>query len=507
MRRLDPTRLEALHDAAATRASERALAATLPPHTLMARAGESVARLAKALYPHARCIWVACGPGNNGGDGLVAAMHLREWVAARGGELVVTLDAEPARLPADAAWALALAQAAGIPLASKPPADADLVIDALLGLGARRATDGPLAPRLQAVLNHPGPVLAVDLPSGLDADGGHHAQAATQASPPPGLRHTLSLLTLKPGLFTAHGRDLAGEVWFDDLQAGDTTATATAWWGGFAVLPDAKLHDNHAGHKGRYGDVGVLGGQLPGSQGIAMVGAAVLAARAALHGGAGRVLVALVGEEPTPSLDPLQPELMFRSPARLLDGLPDPALTLVVGCGGGNSVRPWLPRCLNAAHRLVLDADALNAVAQDPALQALLDTRASRGAITVLTPHPLEAARLLGSSTASVMADRLGHAQALAQRHRAVVALKGSGTVVAVPGQLPWINATGNARLASAGTGDVLAGLIGAALARDDRDAWTATRAAVAHHGSLADTWPADRALTASALASAARPF
>lgn len=507
MRRLDPTRLQALHDAATTRAIEQALAEQLPPHALMAQAGESVARLAKALYPHARRIWIACGPGNNGGDGLVAAVHLLAWVAERGGEVVVTLDAEAARLPADAAWALARAKAAGVPIEADPPANADLVIDALLGLGGRRAADGPLAPRLQAVLGHPAPVLAVDLPSGLDADSGHHALADARPDAGVGPRHTLSLLTLKPGLFTAHGRDMAGEVWFDDLAAGDTTASASAWWGGFGLAPDAKQHDPHAGHKGRYGDVGILGGQLPGAQGIAMGGAALLAARAALHAGAGRVFVGLVGNGEVPPLDPLQPELMFRSPARLLDGLPDQGLTLVAGCGGGDAIRTSLPRCLNAVHRLVLDADALNAVALDSALQSLLNARASRGAITVLTPHPLEAARLLGTSTASVMADRLGHAQALAQRHRVVVALKGSGTVVASPGQLPWVNASGNARLASAGTGDVLAGLIGAALARGDRDAWTATCAAVAHHGLLADTWPTDRALTAGALALAVRPF
>lgn len=507
MRRLDPTRLEALHDAAATRTIEQALAATLPPHALMARAGASVARLAKALHPHARRIWIACGPGNNGGDGLVAAVHLLEWVTARGGEVVVTLDADPVRLPVDAAWALERAQAVGVTIDAEPPADADLVIDALLGLGGRQVADGPLAQSLQAVLVHPGPVLAVDLPSGLDADSGHHALADARPTAAIGPRHTLSLLTLKPGLFTAHGRDLAGEVWFDDLAAGDTTASACAWWGGFELAPDVKLRDAHVGHKGRYGDVGILGGQLPGAQGVAMGGAALLAARAALHAGAGRVFVGLVGDGEVPPLNPLQPELMFRAPARLLDGLPDQGTTLVAGCGGGEAIRSWLPRCLNAVHRLVLDADALNAVAQDPALQSLLHARASRGAITVLTPHPLEAARLLGSSTASVMADRLGHAQALAQRHRVVVALKGSGTVVAAPGRLPWINASGNARLASAGTGDVLAGLIGAALARGDRDAWSATCAAVAHHGLLADAWPPDRALTAGALALAARPF
>jgi len=503
MRRVDPSRLEALHDVATTRAIERALADRCAPHALMARAGEAVARLATALYPHARRIWVACGPGNNGGDGLIAATHLADWARVRGAEVVLTLDAEPDRQPADAAWALERHRACGLTPQSEPPAEPDLVIDALLGLGARPVLQGPLAARLATVRQQPVPVLAVDLPSGLDADTGDTPMAGA----PPGPRHTLSLLTLKPGLFTAHGRDLAGEVWFDDLGAGDGSAQAVAWWGGLDDGPDARLSDAHAGHKGRYGDVAVLGGQLPGDTGLAMGGAAVLAASAALHAGAGRVLVALVGDGPVPALDVMQPELMFRSPARLLDALPGEGLTVVAGCGGGDAIRAWLPRCLHGAPRLVLDADALNAVATDTALQGFLNARHQRGWTTVLTPHPLEAARLLGTTTAAVMADRLGHARALSQRHHAVVVLKGSGTVVVAPGQLPWINACGNARLASAGTGDVLAGLIGAALARDDRDPYSATCAAVAHHGALADQWPARTALTAQALARAARPF
>jgi hydroxyethylthiazole kinase-like uncharacterized protein yjeF len=503
MRRVVPTHLEALHDAATTRAIEQALAAHEPPHALMARAGLAVARLAMALAPHARRIWIACGPGNNGGDGLIAATHLHEWARTSGCELVLTLDADPNRQPPDAAWALEQVRAAGLPIASEAPADADLVIDALLGLGARPVADGPLAARLATVRQQTAPVLAVDLPSGLNADTGDIPQPGAARGP----RHTLSLLTLKPGLFTAHGRDLAGEVWFDDLGAGDASDQATAWWGGFEDAPDTRIGDAHAGHKGRYGDVGVLGGQLPGEAGVAMGGAALLAATAALHAGAGRVLVALVGDGPVPALNVVQPELMFRSPPRLLDALNEEGLTVVAGCGGGDAIRAVLPRCLHGARRLVLDADALNAVAADTVLQGFVNARSHRGWVTVLTPHPLEAARLLGTTTAAVMADRLGHAQALSQRHHAVVVLKGSGTVVAAPGQLPWINACGNARLASAGTGDVLAGLIGAALARNDRDPYSATCAAVAHHGALADHWPEHRALTAQALAQAARPF
>jgi hydroxyethylthiazole kinase-like uncharacterized protein yjeF len=506
MRRLNPSRPEALHDAATTRLIERALAERLAPHTLMARAGNVVARLATALHPHARRIWVACGPGNNGGDGLIAAIHLQEWLRVRGGELVVTHDAHAQRLPDDAAWARDQALAKGIRFAGEPPARTDLVIDALLGLGARALTSGPLAGRLAAIQAHTSPVLAVDLPSGLNPDTGH----AGLATHPPGPRHTLSLLTLKPGLFTAHGRDAAGSVWLDDLGAGDIAdpaGSATALWGGFGNHADAKAAGPHASHKGRYGDLGVIGGQLPGASGVAMAGAAVLAAMAALQAGAGRVLVALVGSGATPAYDPAQPALMFRSPERLLQTPADPAQVLVAGCGGGDDVRSWLPHCLGAACPVVLDADGLNAVASDPALQSLLSLRAARGQATVLTPHPLEAARLLGCTTADVMADRVGQAKALAQRYGAVVVLKGSGTVVAAPGERPWINATGNARLATAGTGDVLAGMVGAALARGDRSAFGAACAAVAHHGSLADAWPTDQALTADALARAVRPF
>jgi hydroxyethylthiazole kinase-like uncharacterized protein yjeF len=160
-----------------------------------------------------------------------------------------------------------------------------------------------------------------------------------------------------------------------------------------------------------------------------------------------------------------------------------------------------LERVLEASARLVLDADALNALARAPELRAALAARVARGAATVLTPHPQEAARLLGRSTGAVQADRLAAARALAERFGCVCVLKGSGSVVAAPGQtLPWINPTGNARLATAGTGDVLAGMLGARLAAGE-DPWDAARHAVYEHGRRADAWPADEPLTAGALA------
>jgi hydroxyethylthiazole kinase-like uncharacterized protein yjeF len=163
--------------------------------------------------------------------------------------------------------------------------------------------------------------------------------------------------------------------------------------------------------------------------------------------------------------------------------------TVVCGCGGGSAVRTELPRVLSNATRLVLDADALNAIAVDPSLQKLLKNRAPKGLPTVLTPHPLEAARLLGCSVAQVQKDRLAAAEELAQQSQSVVVLKGSGSIMSQTGRTSVINPTGNARLATAGTGDVLAGLIGAKLAYGN-DAFLDTCEAVCTHGSIADSWP-----------------
>lgn len=502
MRALSPHQTEALHDSAATRALEQTLAAALPAHALMARAGEAVARLVLALHPHARRIWVACGPGNNGGDGLVAALQLLRSAPRGWREIWVTHDADPARLPADAAWALREALAGGVRIAPEPPAGADLVIDALLGLGARALGQGALSERLRQVRGHAAPLLCVDLPSGLNPDTGEDLPGL---APRQGAVDTLSLLTLKPGLFTAQGRDAAGRVWFEPLHEGAASPPPVAHWGGHGGAPRDKQNDPHAGHKGRYGDVAVLGGQLPRAGATGMVGAAVLAARTALHAGAGRVYLSLVGDGEAPTHDPVTPELMFRPPAATLGPGAEHGPVLVAGCGGGEAIRDWLPAALGAP-TVVLDADALNALAQDSELQSRLRQRRERGALSVLTPHPLEAARLLGVDTATVMADRLRHAQALADGFGALVVLKGSGSVVAAPGHRPWINATGNARLATAGTGDVLAGLIGAALARSPDDALAAVCRAVAHHGALADAWPTGQTLTADRLARAVQP-
>lgn len=501
-----------LYDVASTRLIEQQMADQLAPHTLMQRAGLSVARLALALAPHARCIWIACGPGNNGGDGFEAALHLHQW----GKNVVVTWTGLPSgktELPPDAQASRQRALAAGVVMASEPPPGFDLCIDALLGIGAvldpARPGGALMQQWLQAMHDSPTLRLSVDVPTGLDACTGArslmHAikYRANNAYPESEYRlFTLSLLTLKPGLFTAGGRDCAGEVWFDDLgvsQAGlAVLAEPCAWLLGADTAGQLlRARSAHASHKGSFGDVAVIGGESTAS--THMTGAALLAASAALHAGAGRVFVALLGNAPGLSIDPEQPELMFRSPEAL-----DMANQVIVcGCGGGHSVAAILAKVLSTARRLVLDADALNAIATDPQLQTQLKARHGRGYSTVLTPHPLEAARLIGSSAAAVQADRLNAARQLAERFNCEVVLKGSGTIIAGPGRAAWINPTGNALLATAGTGDVLAGLIGAFLAWG-QSSLDAAKNAVFEHAQRADAWAArmpGKALTASRLA------
>lgn len=441
---LDAATALPLHDRASTRNLEAQALSGLPPHALMQRAGRSVASLARALAPHARNVLVLAGPGNNGGDGLVAATQLRRL----GLDATVWLLSDATRLPSDAADAYRGALALGVPFVSTWPegGEPDLVIDSLLGLGASRPPAGAMADAIARLSRSHSPVLSVDGPTGLDADTGVAAVPCVRAT------WTLSLLTLKPGLFTAQGRDHTGEVWFDDLGVAGTAPSATSWLGPGSASPaggpGVRLH---AQHKGSFGDTWVVGGAA------GMTGAAALAAEAALLAGAGRVYVSLLGGAQAP----LRPELMSRACDRTSNASLLSTQTVVCGCGGGRDVADRLPAVLSHAARLVLDADALNAVARDGGLQEALVGRATSGMPTVLTPHPLEAARLLGVSTAAVQHDRLTASQQLSERFRAVIVLKGSGTLVTAPGERPWINPCGNGALATPGSGDVLAGWLG----------------------------------------------
>lgn len=463
-----------LYSVAQIRAIEAQTAATLAPHTLMQRAGLALARLVLALAPHARTVWIACGPGNNGGDGFEAAAHLKAW-----GKNVQISHLALTESTQDASKSIAKAMAAGVAIGSTVPAEFDVAVDALFGIGLQRALAGAHAQWVQAMHASGKPIVAVDCPSGLDTDSGQAMDVTVQATA------TLTFLGLKPGLFTAQGRDACGDIWLNTLEADSALPPAAM----LNPAPSPRPR-RHASHKGSYGDLAVVGGDA------GMLGAALLAARAALHGGAGRVYVAALDPH-APQWDAMQPELMFRPPQSLAWN----QLTVVAGCGGGQRIAEYLPALIPHSAQLVLDADALNAVATSPALQDALRERAHQHtpATTVLTPHPLEAARLLGTSTAQVQAQRLQAAQTLADRLQATVVLKGSGTVIAAPQTTPCINPTGNARLATGGTGDVLAGMVGAHLAAG-LPAWDAACAAVYRHGLAAQHDPSTHVCLASKL-------
>lgn len=442
-----PSRPQPLLRRDAAMTHERACAATLPPHTLMRRAGRAVARLARALRPHARRVLLLAGPGNNGGDAWEAAAVLRE----AGLDCELRWLDDPQGLPPDAQASCRRAREAGVLGRAwedgEAPAAIDLVIDGGFGRGLHRPLPPRVADAVRCINAWRLPILAIDVPTGLDADQGE----APGGGPVIEATWTLSLLSLAPGLFTGLGRRVSGEVWHDDLACPPPVDTAVAWLYGHPAddLAPARPAD---GHKGRFGDLHVIGG-APG-----MVGAAWLSARAALWSGAGRVHVHLL--DPAASrLDPVRPELMARpylhADPRLTDA------TVVCGCGGGDGLDPVLADLLPRAGRLVLDADALNLVASSPLMATAVRERAVSDRVTVLTPHPLEAARLLAVPLRAVQGDRLGAATAIAQRYACQVLLKGSGSVLAAPGLPPRINPTGQAALSTPGSGDVLAGWIG----------------------------------------------
>lgn len=458
---------DGLYGVAQIRAIEQAALAQQPPVNLMARAGAAAAAWALELIQEVRPVLVLAGPGNNGGDALEVAANLRD-----AGVEVTVLHRAGSAPSMETAAALERCQMDGVTFVDAVPEDVAwaLVVDGLFGIGLTRPLNDDLA-TLVARFTHC-PVLALDVPSGLDADtgtvvGGGAAMRAT---------HTITFIGDKPGLHTADGRDYAGVVRVADLAIDPAlfpkpdAVLATP-----AAFADA-LHLSHRrenSHKGSFGDVAILGG----AEGMA--GAAILAARTALLSGAGRVFLAAL--DTRLSLDPIHPEIMFRAAA----GFDMDKRTLVVGPGMGDSAqgRNLLAKAIAGDSPLILDADALNHMANEPGLQEAVRTRAR---MAVLTPHPLEAARLLGVTAQIVGADRLAAARELAARCGAVVVLKGSGTVIAHPDSRVAINTTGNAGLATGGAGDVLAGLTGTLLAQG-WDAWVAALGAVWMHGAAAD--------------------
>lgn len=457
---------------------------------LMERAGEAAARLALLLVQGPARVLVACGPGNNGGDGFVLARHLH----CAGLTVSVAFAGDPCRLPDDARAAHAAWIAAGgltVPdLPAPPPEGWALVADALFGIGLQRPLEGRYAAWIDVLNAQPCPRLAIDIPSGLDADTGRRLGPCFNAS------HTITFIALKPGLLTLDGPDHCGEVHLDTI---DVDAEALAPAPGREITPAlfaARLNPRRANsHKGSYGDAALVGG-APG-----MVGAAVLAGRAAIHLGAGRVLLGLLDPAALP-VDILRPELMFRAAAELLA---DPAMSAIAvgpGLGQSDAAHALVASAIGLEKPLVLDADALNLVAADPALQRAL---AERSAPTLLTPHPAEAARLLGRTTPDIQHDRIAAAIAIARQLNAWVVLKGCGSVVASPQGAWWINTSGNPAMATAGMGDVLTGLVTALLARG-WPAGDALLAAVHLHGAAADQFCTTHALDSGLLADEVAP-
>lgn len=449
-----------------TVADLRAIEETYAADGLMEKAGAAAADLAAALASEAGGpVLVLVGPGNNGGDALVAARRL----ARQGWRVHAVSAADPARLPSDAARALAAwRQSGGAVQTGIPSHRFSLVIDGLFGAGLQRDVTGTEAHWIAQANALACPRLALDVPSGLDSDSGRTRGCAFRAD------HTLTFLGLKPGLLTADGPDYVGQLHLDTLGVDPARLPAVR---GFALT---QLEERHRlpprarnSHKGQFGHVGIVGG-APG-----MVGACLLAGRAALQYGAGSVSVAVLDERV--AVDYVEPRLMFAVAETLIEAQPS-VLAIGPGLGRSTRARALLQAALRAHGPLVLDADALNLLAADAELAHGLHTR---NATALLTPHPGEAGRLLGVPTREVQADRIAAAQTLSARFGAHVALKGAGTVVAHPDGSYAINTSGGPWLAQAGSGDRLTGMV-AALLGQGMEAGHALEAAVWLHGAAA---------------------
>jgi hydroxyethylthiazole kinase-like uncharacterized protein yjeF len=462
------------------------------PPALMERAGLAAAELVRERFVGAGgSVLVLAGPGNNGGDGFVLARHLKSWWY----DVSVLFTGERAKLSLEAGEAYDAWVAAGGRVEREFPRNTriDLIVDALFGIGLERDLAGRYAELVETVNAHGAPVLALDIPSGLHADTGRVLGCCVRAD------CTVTFIACKPGLVTLDGPDYASEIVVRDL--GLDVASLLPARGHLitaAALPRALRPRPRNSHKGTFGNVIVVGGAK------GMTGAALLAGRAALLCGAGRVYLGLL-DAAAPSVDLVQPELMLRAVADVIDLNHQACLVVGPGLGQSDLAQALLRQAIQREIPLVLDADALNLLGADTKLQPLC---ARRAAPTLLTPHPAEAARLLQSSTASVQRDRLAAALQIAARFHASTALKGVGTVCAAPDGRWQINTSGNPGLASAGMGDVLSGILGALLSQG-ATAEAALVAGVYLHGAAADELRIEHGgpvgMTGSEVAQAAR--
>ena len=398
---------------------EQAAGNATPP--LMERAGAAAAELAvKLASDRSKDVLVLAGPGNNGGDARVVARLLEEKFFRV--SLVSASDQVPSK-----SWSL--------------------VVDGLFGIGLDRAVEGDYARLVDTANRQTCPVLALYIPSGVQSDTGQVLGHAVRAS------HTLTFIALKPGLLTLDGPDCCGEIAVAGLGLDlATLLPPTAWVAEPSLFPLKGRPRNF--HKGMAGSLGILGGAA------GMTGAALLAGRAALKLGAGRIYVGLL--DSSFPVDPTTPELMLRHADDVL-GLDLDALVVGPGLGQGERAETLVGAALASDIPCVLDADALNLISENSMLR---EACARRAAETLLTPHPGEAATLLAESIPVVQADRVSAARALSKHFSAHVVLKGNGSILVARDGHWFVNTTGNPGMASAGMGDVLAGMLGALLAQ-----------------------------------------
>ena len=438
--------------------------------TLMKRAGAAAAELIMKRLEDAgveqRRVTLLVGPGNNGGDALACACELREKGA------VVNVVLPGGRRPTSA---LALAQLERWTQAGGTTYDdpymtekADCVVDGLFGTGLAKPITGDY---LDAVLwfnERQALKVSLDIPSGLNPVTGHW----TGSYPGCSADVTITFLCVKSGLYMCEGADAAGEIVLNELDVSVPLSPLSVI--GTDEFPRVLRPRVKNSHKGDYGSVAVIGGT------DGMIGASILAARAALISGAGRVTLECRAAH-APPVDMGYPEIMFATKPVNLEDFD----AIVLGCGLGTSAeaKARVIEALNCQKPLILDADALNIIAADIKLQ---DMVLARRAPTVLTPHPGEAARLLRRDTAGVTADRVAACRELAVQTGAIVVLKGAGTVISMRSSRTWINPTGSPMLATGGSGDVLAGMIGAMFAQG-YDMVESVLAAVYFHGLSAE--------------------
>lgn len=442
----------------------------IPAFELMTRAAEAAFDLLRASWPDAHRIAVVCGPGNNGGDGYVLARLAR---AAGRDVRVIALASSPGNSPeaqrAQAEWRAAGGEVDNFEATHAFP-DCDVLVDALYGIGLTRAPTGAAVQAIDAINATNTPILALDVPSGLDADRGQAPGVAVRAT------RTVCFIAAKRGLYTGRARELCGVVTLESLGVMDGTLSVRKPVARL-LTPDLLVHwlrpRARDAHKGNHGHLLAVGGD----HGYA--GAIRLCAEAALRCGAGLVSVATRAEN-VAGLVASRPEAMVRAvedaTALRTQFARSDVIALGPGLGQGEWGRALFDASMTAGLPCVIDADALNLLAQDG--RPLPDA--------ILTPHPGEAARLLDTDIAAIEADRFVSAQALADRYAAVIVLKGAGTIVAAPGRVPAVIGAGNPGMASAGMGDVLTGVI-AAFSAQGLSAFDAACAGALLHAAAGD--------------------